>query len=230
MEGFRRAEEISSSLKEWLPSAGAQDLKNLFLNMDIGMRYLHSRGFYIESFDPSKVEILNNSSEQIRYTSIEKLSNDEAYNREIIRENIYRFALLQIGIYTNCTDYINPSVVKSDFDSFCSFIPQQDVPYYRGVIERGANVYFSDYVAEMEKRNMESLSTDGVPPLGQGRQYVKGTGINKSLESLNSDVNGEIYVKEKMSNAAFISLLVIPTAVAVFGVIFAIIAWITSFK
>ena len=75
----------------------------------------------------------------------------------MIKEDIFNSSLIQVGIYSKSLKYLNPEFLKENFDDFPQFIPQGDVPYYRGVIQRGASVYFCEFALEKRKRDLEDL-------------------------------------------------------------------------
>ena len=128
------------------------------------------------------------------------------------REDIYRSSIIQIGLYTNSLYHLNPDVLKEQFDSFAQFVPNDDVPYYRGVIQRGASVYLCEYALEKSKRDLEDLK-------GQlGEEGAKITPINEPNEDeiTNKKVNDLIYRQiNGIRDAAFLNIAIIPIIVLV---------------
>ena len=56
--------------------------------------------------------------------------------------------------------YFNDSslqFLKNNFNKFAIYLPESDVAYYRGVIERGASVHLYAYVDEKMKRDVSNL-------------------------------------------------------------------------
>ena len=50
------------SLDSWIKSfRDEEEMREIFLNMDRAMKYLHDRGYCVKSFDPRNIFILNNS-------------------------------------------------------------------------------------------------------------------------------------------------------------------------
>lgn len=191
-----------------------QILREVFINMDLAMKYIHSKGYCIKSFDPKDIKILNDSLDQIKYNELLKMPNDYNDQKELIKEDIYSSAYLQIGIYTKCLNYMKPRFLSDNFDNFATFLPESDVPYYRGVVQRGASVYLSEYVVEKKRRDLQSLE-QGVNSSGntneKGKSLVKTNGYNFSNDELlnqNTNINSSIYGSlDNRKEAAFVSFV-----------------------
>ena len=135
-----------TNLDEWFKDDhDDNERRELFLYMDFAMKYCHERGYCIKSFNPKEIEILNNSIKQVKFNTLIKMPDDSIYQTKLKNEDILNSSLLQVGLYANCLRYINPEYVKDNYDSFLPFLPETDAPYYRGVIERGASVYFTEF-------------------------------------------------------------------------------------
>ena len=215
----------SISLKSWIDSfRDEEEMKEIFLNMDRALKYIHDHGYCIQTFDPNCIEILNDSLNQIRFSELMKMPDDSMQQKKIIKEDIYNSSFIQIGLYTNCLSYLKKDFLKSNFDGFATFLPEKDVPYYRGVIERGASVYLCEYVAERTKRDLASLEKelagDDVKPISTTAQYSP-TGVN-------DEINDAIYrhINTKRSDAAFVTTLIFPTLVLSLAMILALIIWL----
>lgn len=223
----------SVTMDEWIKSHHKEDdLRSLFLNMDIALKYIHDHGYCIEVFYPTEIKVLNNDTKQIQFNKLIELSSDFALRKEIIKEDIFRSALLQIGIYSNCLNYIRPDFLKENFDSFAQFIPSGDVSYYRGVIQRGAAVYLCEYAVEKNNRDLEELEAQLAAEggLGEGKTLKKRNGKNIGVSSIsNDDINDKIYKQiNNINEAAFVNLLIIPTIILSMILVFALITWILS--
>lgn len=216
------------TLSEWSSSFHADDeLREVFLNMDRAMKYIHDRGYCIQSFDPRQIQILNNSVNQIKFCALLAMPNDFSVRKQLVKEDIYNSVYIQIGIYTKCLYYMSPSVLKENFDSFATFLPEGDVPYYRGVVQRDASVYLSEYALEKKKRDLAALENEvGSGSSGKGRALVKSNG-SSIYDDSNDKINDDIYKFDmKMSEAAFISLLIFPTILVVLGIVIMMFMWI----
>lgn len=220
----------SISLNAWISSfRDDEEMREIFLNMDRAMKYLHDRGYCIRTFNPEHIMILNNATNQIKLEPIE-MPKDQAEQRKIIKEDIYNSSFVQVGLYSNCLPYLNKAFLKSNFDSFAQFVPEGDIPYYRGVIDRGASVYFCEYAMEKVNRDLAAMEAE----------LASETGINKPTvpqkkkyddTGINDKINDSIYkeISKSRREAAFVNFLVFPTAILVVGMLFTLIAWIMSF-
>ena len=226
------------TLSEWLQKYHMQeDLQNLFVNMDIAMKYIHDQGFYIESFALDRIKLLNDSIRLIRFENLAPFPNDITQQKELVRNNIFLSAVLQIGVYANCIQYFNTDTMqflKENFNQFSMFLPQEDVPYYKGVIERGASVYYSAFVGERKKRELKELDkqlsgVDGGVN-SRGKVLVKSNGLAElSAEDLiphNEKENGVIYKDLSKKEAAFARALIYPIMILLFGLTILLLSYL----
>ena len=161
----------TNTLSNWLSKEHSQDeLRRVFINMDMAMKYIHEKRYCIKSFSPKEIEIINNSLDQIKYNTLLEMPNNMYDQKELIKEDIYSSAFLQIGAYLNNNsmkythqsidqflDTLKPQFLKENFDSFSTFLPESDVAYYRGVVQRGVSVYLNEYVNEKSNRDLIAL-------------------------------------------------------------------------
>lgn len=203
----------SVTLSEWINAHHSEDeMRSIFLNMDRALKYIHEHGYCIDVFYPTEINVLNNDDNYVQFKKLVELSKEYDIAREMIKEDIFRSSLIQIGMYSNSLNHINPDFVKENFDSFAQFIPQDDVPYYRGVIQRGASVYYCEYSVERRKKDLEDLERQ----LGDVSDADK-----KAIETAPSDalmtnkkVNDMIYRQiNGMSEAAFTNIALIPIVI-----------------
>lgn len=226
------------TLSEWLQKYHMQeDLQNLFVNMDIAMKYIHDQGFYIESFALDRIKLLNDSIRLIRFENLAPFPNDITQQKELVRNNIFLSAVLQIGVYANCIQYFNTDTMqflKENFNQFSMFLPQEDVPYYKGVIERDASVYYSAFVGERKKRELKELDkqlsgVDGGVN-SRGKALVKSNGLAElSAEDLiphNEKENGVIYKDLSKKEAAFARALIYPIMILIFGLTILLLSYL----
>ena len=229
----------SITLAEWLSgSYDSESVHTLFINMDKSMKYLHGKGFCVSSFNPANIEILNGSLQQIKFDEIEAMPTDSAtVQKEFVRDDIGRSALLQVNIYFYYGSrydfpgkrFFGPDFIKDNFEQFAVVLPDDDIPYYKGIFERKAAVYFSDYSFQKDKRALEGIenelaATDG----GKGRALVKSNDLSTldNYDSTNSRVNDNIYKQiNSMSDAAYVSFFIIPFLVAIVGFILMLVAY-----
>jgi len=200
------------------------EYRKLFVNMDKAMKYLHGNNYYILSFQPQDIEILNEKNNEIKFNKISPIYEEEDITKS---QNIYMSSFLQIGIYTKTLDRLTPDVLEENFDSLISFVPQEDVAYYRGIILRGSSVYLSDYANQKAERDLdnlqEQLGEDGSNEVGKSLTLSNGHNL------LNESINDKIYnIKNKSNNeSAFIGILLFPSVLLILGIIMMIINIIT---
>lgn len=219
-----KTDNQSISLKSWIDSfRDEEEMKEIFLNMDRALKYIHEHGYCIQNFDPSCIEILNDSLNQIRFSELMQMPDDPVQQKQIVKEDIYNSSFIQVGLYTNCLSYLKKDFLKSNFDGFATFLPENDIPYYRGVIERGASVYLCEFVAERTKRDLATLEKEL-----NGENSKKINSISEySSSSINDQINDAIYkhINSKRSDAAFVTTLIFPTLVLSLTMILALIIW-----
>ena len=195
----------STTLLDWVNTHHTEEeMRSIFVNMDRALKYIHEHGYCIDVFYPTEINVLNNNDDYVQFKKLVELSRDYELSKEMIKEDIFNSSLIQVGMYTNTLNYMNPEFLKENFDSFAQFIPQEDVPYYRGVIQRGASVYLCEYAEEKGKRDLEDLEKQ----LGE---EAKITEIPKTKDMTNKKVNDLIYRQiNGINEAAFLNILIIP--------------------
>ena len=148
----------------------------------------------------------------------------------MIKEDIFNSSLVQIGIYSNSLKYLKPEFVKENFDSFQQFIPSGDVPYYRGVIQRGAAVYFCEFAIEKSNRDLQDLERQLGEGGGDGKALIKSSGKNIGIEAITNDkINDSIYSQiNGLKDSAFINILILPTLVLLGLLVLSIVVWVLS--
>lgn len=221
----------SITLAEWISeNPSVEDLRIVFLNMDRALKYIHEHGYCIEVFYPTEIEILNNELDHIQFNRLLELSKDPLRKKVMEKEDIFKSSLIQVGIYSGTLSQINPNFMKENFDKYVYSLPSVDVPYYRGVIERGAHVYFCEFVTERSKRDLADLENQLSEGEGKGKQLLKSNGQNIGIESITNDkINDTIYSQiNGLRDAAFINYLIYPTLILIILVVLGVIAWVFS--
>ena len=219
----KETEDDDMSLSDWVSIHPSEDeLKEVFLNMDVAMKYIHDRGYCVEVFHPSKIYVLDERPDHIKFSTI-PLPDDYATSEQMIKEDIFNSSLVQIGIYTKTLNSLTPQFLKDNFDEISQFVPASDVPYYRGVVQRGAKVYLSEFAAERSKRDLESLEEQ----LGTAEDEKIDT---SKFEPVSNDaINDNIYKSlNRTREAAFANYLIIPTLILLSLFIIGLVGWIIS--
>lgn len=224
----------SVSLDEWLYFHTSEDeRREIFLNMDKALKYIHEHGYCIEVFYPTEIQILGDQIDHVKFNELMQLPFNEKDRRTMINEDIFRSSLIQIGIYSNTLKYLTPEFLKDNFDSFIQFLPTGDVPYYRGIVQRGATVYFSDYANEKANRDLADLENqlgDGAGRESSGKALTKAGAFRAGIEPISNDsINDSIYRQiNGLKDSAFVSFVIIPTIILISMVIIEIVYWCFS--
>ena len=211
------------SLSDWVICHPSEDeLKEVFLNMDVAMKYIHEHGYCVEVFHPSQIFVLDDSPDHIKFSTV-PLDEDYSSKEKMIKEDIFNSSLIQIGIYTKTLNNLTPDFLRDNFDEISQFIPASDVPYYRGVVQRGAKVYLSEFAAERSKRDLESLEEQ----LGTSEEDKIDTSNFSPVT--NDSINDQIYKSlNRGREAAFVNYLIIPTLILLSLLIIGVVGWVIS--
>lgn len=225
----------SISLNDWLYFHTTEDeRREVFLNMDKALKYIHEHGYCIGVFHPTEIQVLGEKIDHIKFNELIPLSFDERDRRTMINEDIFRSSLIQIGIYSNTLKYLTPDFLKNNFDSFIQFLPNGDIPYYRGIVQRGATVYFSDYAAEKANRDFNDLENqlgEGSGRDSGGKSLAKTGAFRGGIEPVSNDsINDSIYRQiNGLKDSAFVSFIIIPITILICVLIVGIMYWYFNF-
>ena len=223
-----RQEYESVTLDLWIrmhPSE--EEIREVFLNMDIALKYIHDHGYCIYVFHPSEIEVLENSVDHINFRKLMELPKDAIKAKAIKKDDIFNSSLIQLSFYCGVNSekmiYFTPEFVREHFEELIQFLPNGDVPYYRGVVQRGASVYFCEYA--LEKRNRDLIELE--KQFGDDESIVKP--INNISDSNNNKINDTIYRRiNGLRDSAFVNVLIVPTIALTIMLLFAVVAWIIS--
>jgi len=229
MGQFRKNNDVEKcSLLEYVSlHHNDEDMRDVFLNMDIAMKYIHEHNYCIEVFHPSKIEILEDMPDHIQFDNLIELSKDPTTRKNMIREDIFNSAFIQIAFYTNTMKSLTPDFLKENFDEVARFLPEGDVPYYRGVVQRGALVYFSEYALEKMNRDLQQLEKE---INGNNKDNNDNKIESPSIDELANDkINDQIYKQiNGLRDVAFVNRLLIPAIVILSLFIIGLFCWIIS--
>ena len=212
------------TLYEWFDEQHTEDDKReLFLYMDSAMKYVHELGLCVGVFNPKDIELLNSSTKYVKFDELYDIKDlDYNFQQKIINKDIFESSRFQILEYAKMNLNTPGDFIKEHFDEFTAFIPDKDAPYYRGVIERGASVYFIEYEAERLKREANDIEKEL-----NGTAEVQD---NNELEQMlsNNKVNRLIY-GEDLSKAAFINILLYPTIIIVLVLVISYLVYLLKY-
>ncbi len=215
-------------MKEWLQQPHTQqEYQELFLNMDLTMHYIHNRGYGILSkrskdgypfFDVNRISVVTGERQSVVFHDVDEVSPN--YQNQLVRENIYSLSYLAVKAYSNFTEQLSHSFLKENFNEFESFLPVEDIPYYKNVIRSGASVYYSEYVQKRTEREIQQAA-DMMPIPSRSTQLTKSTDVGKQI------VNQYGQLDNNNNNmAAFVRLYVFPAIIIFLSLIIPIIGWI----
>lgn len=217
---------MSVRLKEWVSyNHNEEEMRKLNYNMSKTMRYIHDKGYYIKTFNPKEIEIINpDTLSPIQYNTLIKSTPKELDDKK--REDIYNLAFMQIGLYSDMLNNLKPWFLKENFEEFKFCIPEEDYPYYEGVIVRNANVYYYEFIDEKNKRDIRKLQEEtGVSNNKVSSfQKSKATSIGKAMTDKETR---KLYSPIDKPEAAFVSFLILPIAMILLGIILSIVALIS---
>ena len=168
--------------------------QHLNLKLDKKTKYIHDQNYFVKSYNSNDIYLGNGA---IIYKEIEKIPNGADKDR-LVRSNLFDQAMLMTSIYMGFVDDLNPSFVKEHFSEFSKFIPEDDVNYYAGIIERGAGIYYSEFIKAKNEREISQYKEelDGSD---------KSTSASKAL--VKSTAAGKIYEEaDELKPGAFISV------------------------
>ena len=111
-------------------------------------------------------------------------------------------------------------------------MPEEDIPYYRGVIERGASVYLSSYVGERKKRDLNNLDQQiNDEGSGKGKTLVKTNGTSLTAEDLvpqNIAELQDVYRNLSKKDAAFARALIYPILILLVGLTVLLLSYLLA--
>lgn len=203
-----------------------EDMQKLYYNMSTTMKYIHDHDYCVKSFNLCDIEILDiEKLSPIRYKTVVKMPIEE--ESQLTNEDIYNIAFIQIGVYSGTLEYLKPKFLKENFNMFTQFLPQDDIPYFRGVIERGASVYYCDFVAEKTRREVEVLQKE----IGNDSSAIGGIQMKKatSIGSAFADKDTKNLYRDldDSKQSAFVSFLILPVAMIILGIVLSIALFIS---
>ena len=151
-------------------------------------------------------------------------------NTKMINEDIFNSSIIQICYYLHIPlSQLNIEFLKENFDSFAQFLPSENVPYYRGVIQRGASVYLCEYDVERRNRDLINLENELGENASKDKSLVKENNRLDLSNFNNNRINDTIYKQiSGIRDAAFINYLLVPTICMFTLLLMCMIGWVLS--
>lgn len=208
------------SLADWAPMHDSMDEKREFLlNADIALKYLNSNGMKVDSFDFNDVFIVDDNLREIKFNVI---SNVGTVTDADVKSNIYDAAKMALYLYLYPCENIDDGFFKSHFADFSFAFPPDDVPYYKGIVERGASVYFNEFDFQKRKMDLEKLG-DSVK--GEDGDLMGDVNLSMLSKPNNDEYNKRIY-----REGAYAKAIALPTIISVIGFLICLIALYMHFN
>ncbi len=214
---------MKRTLKEWQEHYHTtEEYQQLFYTMDLTMKTLHQYNYQITNFNPTNITVGTNENEQtyIMYQQVAPLNSNQSLTD--IHQNMYNFAFLQVGIYSNTLDYLTPTFLKDNFDRFTIFLPQDDVSYFRKLLVQKGHFYYSDYKNAQNEQKLAVLNKEMAEDTAQGKAQHRAQTKTKATAA------GKLYglPDEKEGMGAFVQYYLLPFLIFSLSLLIPLIAWL----
>lgn len=204
------------TLRQWLDTKPDMETeREMYLYGDMALNYLNDNGISVESFDPEDILLVDGDIKKVKF---EQLSLNSDYNK--LKDNLFNYAKFGIRMYLDYFDYLDDGFLRSKFDEFVFGLPQDDVNYFKGVIQRGSFVYFNEFDFELSKKKLKELSAE---------EEIDLSSLSKPNNNANNilvygenpkEMVGASRSKVRTRDAAFVEFMYYPVMVSlVLGVI-----------
>ena len=196
--------------------ADLEEIKKFFLSFDKKMKMYHENDYVITSFRLQDIVVFEKALNGSTDYDVDFKHYDRRENTSITpKENIFYAACLAVGVYNNCLSYINPDkpgFLKNNFYMFAENIPNDVVSYYRGVIERDAEVYLTEFVTTSKQQEIDRMKMEMDRDAQQEAELRKKSDAPKPKTSIQNDTWGT-------SDAAFSSISLFPILFSILGIL-----------
>ena len=195
-----------------------EEIKKFFLAFDKRMKMYHEHNYVITSFKLQDIVVYESIYNGQNVYDVDFKDYTESSNTDITpKDNIFYAACLAVGVYNNCLSYINPDkpqYLKNNFYQFAENIPTDVVSYYRGVIERDADVYLTEFVTTSKQQEIDRMKRE-MEQQNESEQR-KNIQVSKPKSSIQNDTWGT-------SDAAFSSVALFPILFSILGILIPIL-------
>lgn len=217
------------TLSNWvMNSVTEEDRQRLFYRMSKQMKSIHEQGNYLGQMNPYTIRVSQNGS----YFTF---PIEENATQQLREQNIFDFACLTVAAYANCFPYINEYTniqgynrfLREHYEDFATFLPEKDTFYFKGVIQGGDRVYYSDFRDRLQEallrqagQDLEGAVRENQIPAGAGRARSYSTPQGRLLsENEKNDLGNAAFMKT-MALPALIFTILFLGALMVFGIYF----------
>ena len=197
-----------------------EEIKKFFLSFDKKMKMYHENGYVIISFKLQDIVVFIKAQNGMKDYDVDFKHYDKKENTSITpKDNIFYAACLAVGVYNNCLSYINPEkpgFLKNNFYMFAENIPSDVVSYYRGIIERGAEVYLIEFVSTAQQQEINRMKMEMEAERKKEEEARNKIQVSKAPSTKNNDVWGT-------RDAAFSSVALFPILFSILGILIPIL-------
>lgn len=199
--------EKKETLRQYLTyNKDANEMEQIFYNLDSQLKYLHSNGFYVKDLNSDTIFLeenknySHNGQSVFMFSSIAKSSNID----KDITSNIKNLSKLAIGAFISIDngfcDYTNldNNYIKKYFDEMSYYIPNSE--YFRSIVtENDVIMYYSDFISQKNSG-----------------------GKGNAVQKVKANSYGKMYVNDE--EAAFVQIVLYPVLIVTVVAIVAIIS------
>lgn len=199
--------EKKETLRQYLTyNKDANEMEQIFYNLDSQLKYLHSNGFYVRDLNSDTIFLeenknySHNGQSVFMFSSIAKSSNID----KDITSNIKNLSKLAIGAFISIDngfcDYTNldNNYIKKYFDEMSYYIPNSE--YFRSIVtENDVIMYYSDFISQKNSG-----------------------GKGNAVQKVKANSYGKMYVNDE--EAAFVQIVLYPVLIVTVVAIVAIIS------
>ncbi len=193
-----------------------EEIKKFFLSFDKKMKMYHEHNYIITSFRLQDILVYQSVYNNQNVYDVDFKHYTEKKNTNITeKNNIFYSACLAVGVYNNCLSYINPDkpqFLKNNFYQFAENIPTDVVSYYRGVIERDAEVYLTEFVTTSKQQEIDRMKREMDAETQKEAELLKNKNNPRPKSSVQNDTWGT-------SDAAFSSIALFPILFSILGIL-----------
>ena len=194
-------------------SANEERLKELqkkYYYLDRTMKEIHKKGYYL-------TQVTYPLSQDL-FEHLAKFDRD--HKEEVIKDNLLELSILALGEYVGNGRYLTSKngearkMLKEMFMEYAPYLPSEDVPYYKKMIEENPIMYYSEFV---DYRNQRQVGQ--APSQSHSMQYAKKTAA------------GILYTEDNALNTnAFVRIFLIPAYVVAATLFIALAYFLSQFS
>lgn len=192
-----------------ISSMPLESKREFIYNLDYQLKYIHDNGGYIRDITPQSIYV-DPGTNFPYFENIYAVSKNIFRDSEMMKKyNLLCLANLAICLYL--PEYnlesglLSFGVLSSNFEKIKTFIPDEDVNYYRNVLlENDTSLYYCDYIQKIDSSN-SMLSSNAI-------KYVKSTPVGRAM----TEKSGE----SGLINYVFITCVVFSLVILAFAAIF----------